>query len=200
MTQNSEVTFVSSDITKAKQVPHDVVLSLFQLLRIIGSRWHIRFLVFKLSTFFFFNCWGQQSGKKDGEFITERANLKAADYITTIETISSEQSRSTRLSHSLCFSLSSSTLWHVVDKARWSLASTERGAKDRTEGGLQLQQRSYNWWDRSVITDIGWQHHLCGSLRALLHQRARSGAWEHTCLRCFGVFRIRKSKKQGHIS
>lgn len=58
--------------------------------------------------------------------------------IITIQTILSEQSHSTYLR---CFSSSSSTLLHVVDKGGWCFASTnKRGEKDQTEGGLSLRQ------------------------------------------------------------
>lgn len=68
-------------------------------------------------------------------------------------------SRDTQVLFARCYLSFLLKLLHIVVRGGESpllLHEHRRGEKDGTEG-LQLPQRSYDWWDRTAITDSGCQ-------------------------------------------
>lgn len=80
-------------------------------------------------------------------FTTNRMKIKlmSPDYIRTIQTVSVQQRHTSCLSHSLSFSLSFSTLSHVLDKGDCCFTSMKEYKKIK-----QLQLRRYDWWNTTA--------------------------------------------------
>lgn len=74
-------------------------------------------LFFKKNNFFLTT--GSRRALNRGQFTSKgiRMNFMSADNIITVKTVLDEQSRSTRLSHPMCFTSRFSTFLYAVDKA-----------------------------------------------------------------------------------